>query len=333
VPALTSDDRLAALERTAAADGAVATAEAALRTVIADYLAHPPEVILGRVAAVQELTDGIQAEYLLRPADAARLWRVAGVAAGIRGWLENNAGNIAAARVSLREAHRRGELTDDDQLIAWARYLQAVVEDYAGDPMAAERYALDGLRRTTKRSPQRALLLDAVAGHRAAGGDLGGVDTAVGEAEIILAGLSPEQHGPDALRIIVDDMATYHPTAFASGIGYAYARLGSPGRFDDVTADAREAAERDGSYLRLYFRMDGALAVLQSADPDLEQVADLARGGLAAADPFQAAHAGRRLGLILEAAKPFDTHPAIRELTEFSAAWRAGGLTPSATDI
>jgi hypothetical protein len=332
LPELTSDDRLAVLDRAGFAAGAVTAAEGALQTIVGDYLSLPPGAVLDRVAALQRLTDAVQAEYLLKPADTARLWKVAAVAAGIRGWLENNAGDTKAARASLREAHRRGELIDDDRLIAWARLMQATVEKYAGNPTTAERYALDGLRHTTKHSPQRAHFLEGIAGYRAARGDLGGVDAAVGEAGIIVTGLSPEQRGPDANRIIVDDMTTYSPTAFASGTGHAYALLGRPDRFDEVTADACAAAERDGTYLRLFFRTDRALAVLRSVDPDPEKAAELAQGGLEIADSFQTAHAGSRLDLILEAAKPFDTHPAVVDLAECSAAWRADRGTSSVAD-
>ncbi len=330
MPELTSDDRLAVFDRAASGTGAVTAAEGLLEAIVGDYLALPPAVVLDRVAALQRCTDIIQAERILRPADTARLWRVAGIAAGIRGWLENNAGDTEAARSSLREAHRRGELIDDDQLTAWACYMQAVVEDYAGDPVAAERYALDGLRHTSKRSPQRAVLLgSAITRIRATKGDLDGVDAAVGEAGIIRSQLSPEQLGPDTRRMIVDAMATFSPATFAADAGSAYGRLGRPDRFDAVTADARQAAERAGTSLRVYFRTDEALAVIRSTDPDLERVVGLAREGLALASPFQTGHTVNRIGYVLEAAKPFETHPVIRDLTEFSAAWRADRLTHS----
>ncbi len=326
-PALTSDDRLALLDRAASATGAVTAAEGILHTVVGDYLALPPAVVLDRVGALQQLTDTVWAEHPLRPADTARLWKVAAVAAGIRGWLENNAGDTQAARSSLHEAHRRGELIDDDQLIAWARYMQATVENYAGDPVAAERYALDGLHHTAKHSPQRArLLVEVVARAHATRRDVAGAEKALTEAHDIVTALPPEQHGPEA-GMIVDDITTYSPTGFASGTGHVYARLGQLDRFHDVTDDRRQAAERDRTYQRVFFRTDEALAVLRGADPDPAHAAGLAREGLALAGPFQSAHVGNRLLVVLDAAKPFDTHPAIRELTAYGAAWRADRLT------
>jgi hypothetical protein len=330
-PALTSDDRLALLERAGAASGAVAAAEGLLAAVVGDYLAEPPAAVLRRLASLQRFADRVQAECLLRPADAARLWRVAGVAAGVRGWLENNAGDTAAARGSLREAHARGDLTDDRQLIAWARFMQALVEDYAGDAAAAERLAVDGLRHTGGRSPQRALLLgEAVAGIRAARGDRRGAEEALAKAHDIVLGLSPEQHGDDAGRMIVHVMATYSPAGYASDAGSAYSRLGLPDRFRDVTADVRRAADRAGTPYRLHYRMAEAAAVLRSADPDPEQAAGLARQGLDLASPFQTAYAANRLRLVLEAARPFGSRPAIRDLREYGAAWRSDRLVRAA---
>jgi hypothetical protein len=333
---LTSDDRLAVLDRAGSASGAVAAAEGVLAAIVGDYLATPPAVVLGRVAALQRMTDAVQAGYLLRPADTVRLWRVAGVAAGIRGWLENNAGDAAAARSSLREAHARGDLIDDDRLIAWARYMQATVETYAGDPAAAERHALDGLRRlrragSTGRPLHARILLDHIAEARANRGDLDAVEKTIAEAHRIVAALPPEQHGP-ADRMIVDTMGTISPAVLAVDAGRAYARLGQPDRFDDVTAEARRTADRAGSPLRVFFRTDEALAVLRSPDPDPERAAGLVRDGLALADLFQTGHAADRLGLILEAAEPFGTHPAIVGLAEYGAAWRSDRLARLAAD-
>jgi hypothetical protein len=338
-PALTADDRLALLERAASAAGAVAAVEGILTTIVGDYFNQPPAVVLGRVGALQRLTDAVQADYVLRPADAARLWRVAGVAAGIRGWLEN-AGDIAAARMSLREACRRGDLLDDDRLVAWARNMQAVVEVYAGDPAAAERLALDGIRRLRRAGaaggPLRAqLLVNHIAEARANRGDADGVEKAVAQAHGILAALPPAEHSADGgsgarRQTIVDRMDAVSPTYIAESAGLAFARLGQPDRFAEVTADARRDADQAGTTFRVYFRLTEALAVARSPDPDPERVAGLARDGLALADPHQTAHVVDRLGLILGAAKPLGTHPAIRDLADSAAAWRSARLPAAA---
>jgi hypothetical protein len=327
IPELTSDDRLAVLDRAGSAAGAVTAAEGALQTIVGDYLTLPPGAVLDRVAALQRLTDAVQADYLLPPADTARLWKVAAVAAGIRGWLENNAGDTKAARASLREAHRRGELIDDNQLVAWARYMQAVIENYAGNPDAAERYALDGLRRLSragsKGRPLRArLLVNVIARTRSAKHDVDSTEKAIAESHDIVTALTPDLHGPMGRRIIVDDMSTFAPSAFAVDAGLAYALLGKPDRFDEVTAEERRAADWDGTYLRLFIRTDEALATLRSKDPDPAHAAALAREGLAFASPFQTAHATNRLRYVLDAAKPFETHPAIVDLAEYSSTWR-----------
>jgi hypothetical protein len=333
---LTSDDRLALLDQAAGAAGAVAAAEGILATIVDGYLVHPPRVVLGRLAALQRFADGVQAECLLRPADTARLWRVAGVAAGIRGWLENTASDTVAARSSLREAHRRGDLLDDDRLAAWARDMQAVVEVYAGDPAAAERYALDGLRRLRRAGrrgrPLRAqLLVDHVAEARANRGDADGAEKAVAAAHDIVTTLPAEQHGP-ARPTIVDSMDAVSPTYVAESAGFAFARLGRPDRFAEVTADARREAERAGTHLRVYLRLTEALAIGRSADPDPERIAALTRDGLALASLHQTAHVSDRLGLVLRAVKPLETHAAVRDLAEYGAAWRSDRLARLAAE-
>jgi hypothetical protein len=327
--ALTSDDRLALLDRAASASGAITAVEGILAAVVGDYLALPPGVVLDGLAALQQMTDAVQADRLLRPADTARLWRVAAVAAGVRGWLENNAGDVAAARSSLREAHARGDLLDDHQLTAWARYMQAVVEEYSGDPAAAERHAFDGLRRLRRAGgrgrPLRAhILLVHIAEAHAGRGDPDGVEMAVAAAHDIITALPPEQHGPDAGRMIADTMETINPAAFAENAGRAYARLGRPDRFGDVTAEARRAAERAGTGRLVYFRLNEALAIGRSAHPD--RITALVRDGLALAGPFQTAHVTDRLGLIFKAVQPFETHPVIRDLADCAAAWRSARI-------
>jgi hypothetical protein len=99
-----------------------------------------------------------------------------------------------------------------------------------------------------------------------------------------------------------------------------------------VSGRATTEALIGGHHHLVYFTMDEGLAVMRSADPDPERAAELAREGLALASPFQTAHAGSRLGRILAAAEPFDTHPAVRDLAEFGAAWRADRVAEPADD-
>jgi hypothetical protein len=200
--------------------------------------------------------------------------------------------------------------------------MQSIVEDYAGYPQDAERYALDGLRHTGSGSPQRALLLaDSIAGVRATFGDLPGVDKAVGEAREIVDGLSPAERGP-IRRTNVDNLTTYHPATMATVASLSYARLGKPDRVQEVVSDIAPMVEAEGTDKRSYLRMDQALAVMRSDKPDVDRVATLTTQGLALATPFQTAHVGKRLDAILVAAAPLRNHPAIVDLTENARVWR-----------
>ncbi|MCK9925437.1 hypothetical protein MXD61_26790 [Frankia sp. AgPm24] len=322
-------DRLAILERATAGSGAADAAEGALRTVVADYLHHPPAETLRRAIAMQQLTDAISAEHVLRPADQARVWRVSAVATGIRGWLENNAGRTTDARGSLREAHRRGELLEDPQIIAWTRYMQAVVEEYTGNPTRAEWYARDGLTHAPS-GPQRAILLgDSLARARATSGDVSGVDTAVSEAREIVAKLTPEQQGPpDETRTIVDCLDTCSPLLFAQTAGAAYAQLGLPDRYTAVTAQARADAHADHNDRESLFYADEAVAVARSKAPDLDRVSVLARDSLRLAGAFQTGHITSRLNIIFAATEPYQDHPVIGDLADQVHAWRVARSTP-----
>ncbi|ABD12746.1 hypothetical protein ThrDRAFT_04698 [Frankia casuarinae] len=320
-------DRLAILERATAGSGAASAAEGALQAVVADYLHHPPAETLRRAIALQQLTDAITAQYPLRPADQARVWRVSGVATGIRGWLENNAGHTTDARLSLREAHRRGELLEDNQLIAWTRFMQATIEDYAGNPAGAEQYALDGLRHAPS-GPQRAILLvGSLAGARAAHGDIRGVDAAVSEAESIVSRLTPDERGPrEDHRTVVDSLTSIGLPIFSLDVGRVYSRLGEIGRFMEVTADVRPAIEQGSSSRTSVFRADEAVAVARSKSPDLDRVAALARESLRLAGPFQTAHIASRVNVVL--AVTDRDYPAIRSLADEAHTWRISRNRP-----
>ncbi len=321
IPVLTPADRLLLLEATSRADSIIPVVDAQLASCVSAYRTTSPTVLIGQIENVQRLIDGISAKLTLRPADNARLWHVATIAAGLRGWVYNNAGDTDAARLSLAEAHKRADLLDDDNLIAWTRYMQSIVEDYAGKPKGAQQYADDGLRHA-RTGPQRALLLsDAIAGTRATLGDANGVDTAIGEALDIVQTLSPAEHGT-IHRTIVDDLTTNHPASAATMATHAYARLGMPDRVQKTVATVRSAIETEDTHYRPYVLMDEALAVARSKDRDPERIASLATQGISLALPFQVAHVGKRAAAILGAVKPIKNHPAIGELIDTTRTWQ-----------
>jgi hypothetical protein len=320
-PVLTPAERLLALEHVTSGDGALSVAEAQFTNIIEAYPFTPPPVLLGHIVALQQFTDGI-GQLSLAPPGQTRLWRLAAVQAGLRGWVHNNAGQPKAARASLMEAYRRGVLLEDNQLIAWVRYMQAMVEEYDGHTKDAERYALDGLRYAGT-GPQRAILLvEPLTKVSAARGDLEEVDRRVGEAGEIVEQFSAEDHGPFEATII-DNLSSYHPVQFATASSTAYARLGRPERTSSAVSSFVPLIEARGSYRRSYLRLDQALAAIRSNDPDLERAASSAEQGLELSIPSQAAHVGRRLNMILRASEPFRTHPAIRDLAENARMWRA----------
>ncbi len=318
--ALTPLDRLLALDRTASGSGGLALVDVQLESIVADYPTTPPTVLLGRIAEMQQVTDAL-GQLSLRPADQARLWRQAGIGAGLRGWVHNNAGQTDAARLSLAEAFRRGELLEDPQLMAWTRYMQGIVEDYAGNPRGAEEYALDGLRYAPS-GPQRAILLtDGVAWARAEVGDADGAVAAIDEAGAIVASLTPQQRGP-IHATIVHDLDSYHPVSFGSAAATAFAYLGRPDDVREFNAIVTSAAGTENVHQRSYVRLDEAMAVIRSKNPDPARVSALALEGLDLATPFQTAHVGRRLDLILTDARPFASDPPIRDLTDAVTTWR-----------
>lgn len=325
LPVLSPAQRLLALESTASGDTAISLGEAQLSDIVARYPTTSPQELLANVVALQRFTDGV-GQLSLRPAESARLWRLATLCAGLRGWLHNNAGETYAARVSLSESYRRGELLEDDQLIAWTRYMQSVVEDYAGNTNAAEKYALDGLRHAPS-GPQRALILvEQIAAVHATRGDLSGVDRATNEAMEIASALPADQQKPLGNTTIMDDLRSYSAVHCATYSGTAYSRLGRPDRFSRITADAQEAAERKASHTRSYLRLDEALAIARSKDSDPEQVASLATQGVNLASDFQSAHVGTRLDSIVQATAPSGRHPAIRDLNERARTWMSERL-------
>ncbi|ONH22120.1 hypothetical protein [Pseudofrankia asymbiotica] len=314
IPALTPTDRLLLLEGTARADSILPVVDAQIAGCVSAYRTTSPAALIGQIDSVQRLIDGISANLSLRPADSTRLWHAATITAGLRGWVHNNAGEIDAARVSLAEAHKRADLLDDDSLVAWTCYMQAIVEDYAGNANGAQQYANDGLRHA-RTGPQRALLLsDALAKSRANLGDAGGVDAAVDEAIEIVRGLSPTEHGP-ASRTIIDDITTLHPAFVVSAAATSYARLGKPGKVLDL---ANSGAGQHQPYMLL----DEALAVSRSGKIDPERIAALVGQGLSMALPFQSAHVESRVRAVQRAVEPIKAHPALRAMVDTTRTWR-----------
>jgi len=319
---LTPVDRLVMLEQYANGDGIVSMIDAQLAGCVQAYRTLPPATLLGQLDTVQSLIDHVSARVRLGPADQTHLWRTATVTAGLRGWLHNNAGETVAARVSLAEAHKRAELIDDENLIAWTRYMQAITEDYAGNPHGAQHYADDGLRHA-RTGPQRALILsDVVAPVRARMGDPRGVESAVSEARDIVHTLPPSKQGP-VNRTIVDNASTYNPTSGAIGSALSYALLGRPDKVRQAWADVSPDVEAQGTYHRSYILLDEALASSRSTWRDPERIASLATQGLALATPYQSAHVGQRADAIVAAVQPMKDHRVIGELIDHHREWRS----------
>jgi transcriptional regulator with XRE-family HTH domain len=319
LPVLSPAQRLSALEATASADTALSLAEADFSGIMADYLTISDRERLARIVALQRFMDGIS-QFSLRPAELERLWRLAAMSAGVRAWNHRNLGDADAARMSLAEAHRRGQLLDDDKLIAWSRHMQSTIEESSGNITSAERYAVDGLRHASS-GPQRAVILvENIAAVCAVRGDLAGVDKAVEEAVGITSAHGPAQQSP----LILDLLHSYDALSCATFGGAAYARLGRPDRLALVTSDARAAADRSEHQHRSIFRFDEALATARSKDPDPEQIAHLTEEGIALASDdarLSVALVGDKLNKIASSTDSRRQTPAIRELHEQAREW------------
>jgi hypothetical protein len=318
LPTLTPTDRLIQLEGTARADSILSIVEAQIAACASSARTMTPVERIAELAGVQQLIDGISANLTLRPADSARLWHAATITAGLRGWIYNGQGDTSAARVSLAEAYKRADLLDDDRLIAWTRYMQSRVEDYAGNPSGAMQYANDGLRHA-RTGPQRALLLaDGISPLYADRGDTQRVRSAISDALEIVDSLSLDEHGP-ASRTVVDDLNTVHPLFVSMSASLAYSRLGLAEKAQEV---ARPIITSGDSDYRPYVVLDEALAVARGPQRDPERIGSLVGQGLSLAQPFQTGHVGMRVKAIQAAVKPIHGHPAIGDMIDNTRTWQ-----------
>ncbi len=109
------------------------------------YARLPLAVLIGRMVEVQEVAFRLL-EDRARPADARRLYLLAGVASGILAKASNDLAERRAAWTQARTAFVCAEKADHHGLKAWVRGLQALIVYWASKPAESVRHAQDGAK-------------------------------------------------------------------------------------------------------------------------------------------------------------------------------------------
>lgn len=124
-----------------------------------DYLAEPAAAMGQRAAAARRAT----VEAIRRGRGSRDLARAAGQMSGVLAYAALDTGHPDAALAHAAAAWAAAEAAGDDELRAWVRGTQSLIERFRGRYVTALRYAEDGLRYAPAAGTARARLLSGVA--------------------------------------------------------------------------------------------------------------------------------------------------------------------------
>jgi transcriptional regulator with XRE-family HTH domain len=207
-----------------------------------------------------------------RPSQQRELLEVAGVIAGLLGYVAVGPGNFGLARAYCREAFVLGDYAAAPVLQAWARATASFCEYYAGRYDETVRLARDGLSYAGSGPQSVRLSVNGLA--RALGklGDAEGVHRAVDCAYEFMSRNEVPDGVPSSIAL-----GCYSEALTASNAATAYVALGMPRKARHYASMALpEITEKGPRWSRSLIMIDLALAdVLALTHPGQENGADL----------------------------------------------------------
>jgi DNA-binding XRE family transcriptional regulator len=272
---------------------------------------HTPTASIARCLVPQrrwldELLGGHQ-----HPEQRERLYVVAATMSGVLAAAAMDLGRVEAARGYSVEAFQLATHTRQDNVIAWVRATQSLIEYYAGDYQRALAYARDG-QSHARGGPQTVrLALNGEARALAQLNDAEGVHEAVGRGFDAL-----NQARPDGQVAAILTLEAYCPARAAANAATAYLTLGHPSLAREYAAQALGPFDRAGSTgPQALTRLDLATAQLHHPGPDVEAAAALVGEALRVDDRRFEPLAQRSAGF-LHAAARWGDQPAIRDIRD-----------------
>lgn len=250
---------------------------------------------------------------LHHPPARARLYQAAAHLSGTHAALSLDLGRVGAARAYAQESFDLAAATRIPDLEAWARATQSLVEYYAGQFHDALGYAQDGLNRSPQGVHAVRLAVNGQARALARLGDGQGVEHAIDHGWSVLN----ERSAPDVELTASLTTGVYCVARAAGNAATAYLALGDVERVERYATLALETFERtDARSPRAMTRIDLASALLRPEAADPERGAALVREALTLTDGLNRFPVELRAQEFLQAADPWRTLPAIREVRE-----------------
>jgi transcriptional regulator with XRE-family HTH domain len=205
------------------------------------------------------------------PRQQQRLYKVAGAASGVLGYIAVGRGDFPLARIYCLEAFQLGDFAQDPNLQAWARALQSFCEYYAGQYDDALHLAKDGLSYAQAGPQSVRLMINGVA--RALGklGDTEGVHRSIHEAYDLMSRNDVPAGVPSSISF-----ECYSEAQTASNAATAYVSLGIPEQVQRYVSLALPEISKSGSpWSRSLVMIDLAFSMIRTKKPDLDQAAEL----------------------------------------------------------
>jgi tetratricopeptide (TPR) repeat protein len=256
------------------------------------------------------------------PPARARLYQAAAYLSGTHAALSLDLGRVGAARAYAQESFDLATATRAPDLEAWARATQSLVEYYAGQFHDAFGFAQDGLSRSPQGVHAVRLAVNGQARALARLGDAQGVERAIDHGWSVLN----ERSSPDVELSASLTTGVYCEARTAGNAATAFLALGDVEQVERYATLALETFERtDARSPRAMTRIDLASALLRPEAPDPERGADLVREALTLTDGLNRFPVEQRAQEFLQAAGPWRTLPAIREVREILPARSAAG--------
>jgi len=248
------------------------------------------------------------------PRQRDRLYLIACRLSCILGALALDLGQWAQARAYAIESFHLAEMVDQaDDLRAWVRATQSLIEYYACRYPDAVALARDGQRFARGGPHTIRLAVNGEARALARLGDHRGVDEAVDRA---LTRLADEPASPSVSSSLT--VGAYCDARTAGNAATAYLSLGQPARAIEYAT--RALATFDAAGLRgpqALTRLDLATAVIRppgTADP--ERAAALVHEALSVAQADQYQPVAQRAAEFLQSVEPWHDLPAVRDVEE-----------------
>jgi transcriptional regulator with XRE-family HTH domain len=246
-----------------------------MRRVVTQYETQSHSALVPLLLKQRALIEVILNECR-HPGQQQELFRIAGAASGVLGYVAVGRGDFPLARVYCLEAFQLGDFAQDANLQAWARGLQSFCEYYAGEYGEALHLAEDGLTYAQSGPQSVRLTINGVARAMGKLGDTEDVHRSVHDAYELMSRNEVPAGVPSSISF-----ECYSAAQTASNAATAYVSLGIPEKVEHyVNLALPEISKSDSPWSRSLVMIDLAFSKIRAKEPDLDHAAELVLNAL-----------------------------------------------------